>query len=162
MPVPGRVTMTILQGKELVKHDRATGAVKGTKIDPYLKVQLGVGKTAPKKKSQPIKNTNKNPDFGGQELTFDIVNPAALIHDGSISFHVGVWDDNTFSDDLLGEVTFSIMDLFEDKEAQAWCVLLRSVCCVPWRCVTGPWWWWWWSLLRGLAAGGHARLTRAV
>jgi len=118
--VPGRITMTILHGRDLMKHDRATGAAKGTKIDPYLKVQLGVGKKAPKKKSPPVKNTNKNPDFGGQEMFFDVINPNALMHDGSVSFHVSVWDDNTFSDDLLGEVTFSIMDIFADKELQKW------------------------------------------
>ena len=93
MPVPGRITMFVLEGKELLKHDRATGAVKGTKIDPYLKVQLGVGKRAPKKKSQPLRNTNKNPIFAeqpGQELTFDVINPAELVANGMISFHVAV------------------------------------------------------------------------
>lgn len=118
--MPGRITVAILNGKDIMRHDKSSGAPKVSKLDPYLKLQLGVGKSAPKKKSAPIKNAGKNPDFGQQELHFDVINPVDLIADGRISFRIGVWDDNTFSDDLLGEVVVSVMDVFADKEMQGW------------------------------------------
>lgn len=112
--------MLVHTGKEITRHDKASGVPKASKIDAYLKCQLGVGKKAPKKKTKAVKNQNKNPNFQESEVVFDIINPMELMHEGRISLHVAVWDDNTFSDDLLGEVTIGIMDVFADKEMEGW------------------------------------------
>lgn len=100
---------------------KKTGAGSGgTKIDPYLKLQLGKGKRAPRKRTKTQKNSGKNPDFKNEHVTFDIHDPQALLLDDDIVLKLSVWDDNMISDDLLGEVDVSILRFFGGAYVKEW------------------------------------------
>lgn len=111
--IPGRLTVKLVGGRGLQRHDRGSKASK-TKINPYFKFELG-GAKAIKKRSTPIKNSNSTPDFKGEEITFDMVQPKSLLDGGDLKLTFEVWNDNTFSDDLIGLQTISVKEFFENR-----------------------------------------------
>ena len=52
-------------------------------------------------------------DFGGVVTVFDMIDPTSLVSDDELMLTVQVWDENTFSDQMLGTMKTSIMDLFD-------------------------------------------------
>jgi hypothetical protein len=50
-----------------------------------------------------------------QELYFDIVAPKPLLQNGDLLLRFEVWNDSTFSDDLLGHGVMSVMEFFENR-----------------------------------------------
>lgn len=105
--------MKLVGGRGLQRHERGSKASK-TKINPYFKLELG-GSNSIKKRSTPIKNSNSTPDFKGEELYFDMIAPKTLMQGGEILLKFEVWNDSTFSDDMIGQGVMSIMEFFENR-----------------------------------------------
>ena len=94
---------------------------------------------------------------GNEILSFDIYEPkkyVSLSADGSgmeeIPLTVSIWDSNRFADDLLGEVTLSILDFMEMEDSDHYGVLNsnRSV----------DWWPLTFATKNGVIPAGEVRL----
>ena len=87
---------------------------------------LGTHKKAPTEKSK-VKKKQKNAfSLDDEVITFDITDPNQFISkngdDDEIALTMQVWDSNRFVDDLLGEITISVLD-FMEQESDAYGVL---------------------------------------
>lgn len=135
----------------LQRHDRGSKTSK-TKINPYFKFELG-GANSIKKRSTPIKNSNSTPDFKGevrcgrcvlcargcdcailhsslQEMFFDMIAPKTMLQNGDLLLKFEVWNDSTFSDDVLGQGVMSILEFFENRATKRYGdVAADGACC---------------------------------
>lgn len=53
--------------------------------------------------------------FHDEALAFDLTDPKALVTDGDVPVKLEVYDENLLSDELLGEVHFSVLRFFDGK-----------------------------------------------
>ena len=118
--------MILLEARDVTAHNALGMKQPGTKIDPYVKMTLGTHKKAPTKKSK-VKKKQKNAFSLDDELIeFDITDPSKYISkngdDDEIALTIQVWDSNRFADELLGEITISVLD-FMEQESEAYGVL---------------------------------------
>jgi Ca2+-dependent lipid-binding protein len=113
---PGRLNIKCIEGRNLSTKDQTSS----TKIDPYIKLQLGKNKKAQRKRTQTQKNCGKNADFKNEQAFFDMHEPGLTMLDGDIVLTVAVWDDNMITDDLLGEVEISILRFFDGTKIKEW------------------------------------------
>jgi hypothetical protein len=100
----GRLTVKCIQASGVRRKDQGN---KPAKIDAYLVVQLGDFKKAPRLKTQVRKRSGQNPQFMGESLKFDLVDPAQFVRENDIQITIELWDNNAWNDDLLGEVHVS-------------------------------------------------------
>jgi Ca2+-binding EF-hand superfamily protein len=108
---PGRFSLFLYGGEAIFKPDRRG---QSTKIDPYVKFEVGRGSAHPlRTKSTVAKNSSATPSWRGECIQIDISDPLPLVVDDTISLNFEVWDNNIFSDELLGEGSLSILRLFE-------------------------------------------------
>ena len=105
----GRLSVKILQAQNIRRKDASTSAAK---IDAYVVAQLGDFKKAPRLKTQVRKRSNQNPQFAGEVLSFDMIDPSAYVRDNDVKLKIEVWDNNAWNDDILGEVTLSAVRFF--------------------------------------------------
>lgn len=88
----------------------------GNKLDAYLKILLGEGKKAPKAKTKTIRKAGKHPDFKSEVVSFNLTTPEAMLRDGDLEVRIELWDENAFSDDLLGWVSISVLRFMEHHD----------------------------------------------
>ena len=118
-PMPGRLKVTLLECREIGQINQFGQKKEGAKVDPYVKLKLGTFKKAPTLKSKVQKKQRAAFSLHEETLQFDIFDPVQYLsrsgEDGNdeIALHVGLWDSNRFSDDMLGEVTISVLDFME-------------------------------------------------
>ena len=117
--MPGRLKVTLLECREIGQINQFGQKKEGAKVDPYVKLKLGTFKKAPTLKSKVQKKQRAAFSLHEETLQFDIFDPVQYLsrsgEDGNdeIALHVGLWDSNRFSDDMLGEVTISVLDFME-------------------------------------------------
>ena len=122
-PMMGRLRVVLLEARDIGATNQYGQKQEGAKVDPYVKLQLGSFKKAPSLKSKVQKRQRAAFSLGNEVLHFDIFDPSKYVAlsasgDGSeeIPLTVGIWDSNRFADDLLGEVTLSILDFMEMED----------------------------------------------
>ena len=111
----GRLSIKCIQAANVRRKDQTSTAAK---IDAYLVVQLGDYKKAPRLKSQVRKRSGQNPQFMGEVLSFDLINPVDFVRENDIQMKVELWDNNAWNDDILGEVKFSAVRFLSALEPQ--------------------------------------------
>ena len=111
----GRLSIKCIQAANVRRKDQTTTAAK---IDAYLCIQLGDFKKAPRLKSAVRKRSGQNPQFNGEVICFDMVDPGAFVRDNDIKLKIELWDNNAWNDDILGEVQVSAVRFLSALEPQ--------------------------------------------
>ena len=70
-------------------------------------IQLGDFKKAPRLKTQVRKRSGANPQFMGETVAFDLVEPSSFVRENDIKVKIELWDNNAWNDEMLGEVEIS-------------------------------------------------------
>ncbi len=109
----GRFSVKCIQGSNVRRKDQSNTSAK---IDAYLVVQLGDYKKAPRLKTSVRKRSGQNPQFMGETLKFDIIEPASYVRENDIKVKIELWDNNAWNDDMLGEVTMSAVRFLSSLE----------------------------------------------
>lgn len=99
----------------------------GKKADPYLQMELQLGRVEQEKKgrlgrksakvnevilrkrAKTLKDAGGEPDWQGELISFDLEDLSAILHpDNTLPpiLKLSVWDDNVFSDEKIAEVGF--------------------------------------------------------
>jgi len=108
--IPGRLFVKIFAGNNVQKHE-AKSALRADLINPFVELQVG----SQKHRSNVLKKQNKYPDWQGQTLFFDLLDPKKMLDpEGDLPLVVRVFAKGTFSNTLLGETSISIMPYFEE------------------------------------------------
>jgi len=112
--MPGRIFVKIFQGNNIQKHD-AKSALRADLINPFVELQIG----SEKQRSKVLKKQNKYPDWEGQALFFDLLDPISMLNsEDDLPLMIKVYAKGGFSNTLLGETEISILPYFEEHKGE--------------------------------------------
>ncbi|CAM9785455.1 unnamed protein product, partial [Phaeothamnion confervicola] len=103
---PGRLTVTCVDASNVLKR-----AVPGVppNLDVYLKLTLGRQAGAASGKTRVQRRCGASPDFGGEQIRFDLTAPQECVVADDVTLTVELWEDTAWSDELLGRATTSVV-----------------------------------------------------
>lgn len=108
----GRLNVQLLETRNLRKK---SGGKKFT-VDPYVKIVLGTNPLTQKEaKSKTLKKSASPVVFHDEVVSFDMTDPAALLVKSDIALHLELFDENLLSDELLGQVTLSVLRFLDGQ-----------------------------------------------
>ena len=119
-PRAGRLRVALLEARDITAHNALGMKQPGQKVDPYIKIKLGSDKKAPVKKGKIHKKQKNAFSLEEEVIDFDIVDPMNHMSkngdEDEIPLTIQIWDNNRFSDDLMGEITISVLDFMEMQD----------------------------------------------
>lgn len=88
---------------------------KMSKLDPYITVTLGEGKSAESQKSKQLKAQTSDVNLADEVISFNIVDLESNSTGKDIVLHLKVWNSNFFKNSIIAETGVSLLDHFATK-----------------------------------------------
>ena len=107
---PGRFSVRCLQGHDIRRKDDMSA---NPRTDPYIKFKMGAAERFPWYQTSVRRKQDQHPEFGGEVVSFNVVNPAQYVLMDDVQLTVEVWNKSAFKDELMGAVTMSIVRILK-------------------------------------------------
>jgi hypothetical protein len=102
----GRLSIKCIEGQDFRRKDDVS---KVARTDPYIRFRLGAAERHPWKSTQVKKKQTMNPNFDGEIVLFNVIDPAEYVLAGDMQLAIEVWNKGSIKDELLGSVTMSVV-----------------------------------------------------
>ena len=88
----GRFLIKCISGEDI---KRKSDPNKIPRIDPYIKFKLGVSERLPWKETKAKRKLDNYPNFEGELISFDVIDPASFIYGGDVQLHIELYHKST-------------------------------------------------------------------
>jgi Ca2+-binding EF-hand superfamily protein len=112
---PGRLSVKCIGGINVRRKDEVN---KVPKQDPFLKMKLGAAERFPYKSSSVVRKADDCPDFGGEIISFDVLDPRELMFNGDIQITIECWNKGTFKEESMGSISLSVVRFMQQPFMQ--------------------------------------------
>ena len=102
----GRLSIKCKQGYDIRK---AGDNSKVPRIDPYVRIKLGVAERHPWKATKAKRKQNAFPKFDNEIVYFDLTDPGNFIFQEDMQILIEVMNKSTFKDELIASVNMSVV-----------------------------------------------------
>lgn len=104
----GRFSIKCIRGSNIRRQHDTSG-----RSDPFLRLRLGQAERHPWRSSEYKRKQTTEPSFDGDVISFDVLHPVEFVIGEDLVLCIEVWNKSTLRDEIIGEVSLSVVRFFE-------------------------------------------------